>query len=103
MDETLGMCLGGGVFGAGDTAEVLTPDEFRKLTEEINKMGLLDEFKSVSELLPAEDMSAERVAAMVQYITEHQTDRLIELLEFFMTECRALFLEAWEATADAEG
>lgn len=103
MDETLGMCLGGGGWGADKAAEALTPEEFRKLTEEVSKSSILDDLKGIPGLFPTEAMSAERVAAMVHYCTEHQTERFAELLEFFTSECRALFLEAWEATADAEG
>ena len=82
--------------------EALTPEEFRRLTEEVSKSSILDDLKGMPELFPTEDISAERVAAMVHYCTEHQTERFVELLEFFTAECRALFQEAWEATADAD-
>lgn len=100
MDEGFGMCLG---FGATrEPIETLTPEEFRRLTEEASKSSILDDLKEMPGLLPAEDVSAERLAAMVHYGTEHQMERFAELLEFFTAECRALFQEAWEATADAD-
>jgi len=48
-------------------------------------------------------LSEKRIAAMVWHITEHNLQRLEELMIFVGEELSEMLDEAWEATEDAEG